>query len=61
MLARLRAGIAQSLKAPAVLEAWRSQGAEVPPAMEPAALQDYVRAENQRWQKAVRELGIKIG
>ncbi|KDD39911.1 Bug family tripartite tricarboxylate transporter substrate binding protein [Bordetella bronchiseptica] len=61
VLARLRAGIAQSLQAPAVLEAWRSQGAEVPPAMEPAALQDYVRAENQRWQKAVRELGIKIG
>ena len=55
---RMAQSIRAALEDPAVVEAWKSQGATVP-GMGDDETRRYVQAEVVRWRKAVVDLGIK--
>jgi len=58
-VARLNAMLAEAMKAPALLEAFRVQSA-VPDPSTPEALADYVVAERARWAEVVKSAGIVV-
>lgn len=56
---RMAKAIGVALNDPAVAEAWKQQGAEVPD-MSFEDTGPYVRSEISRWMEAVKELGISL-
>lgn len=58
ILNRLTQSVRAALKDPAVVEAWKAQGAAVPE-LSDAETNRYVQAEVARWKKTVVELAIK--
>ena len=55
---RLHREIVQVLESPGLREAYHAQGIEPIPST-PAGFVDYIRAEQARWSRVVREAGIK--
>lgn len=59
VIERIAEGVHAALKDPAVAEAWKLQGAEVPE-MSLTETTPYVHSEIGRWKKAVGDLGITL-
>lgn len=58
IVSRLAESVRTALRDPAVVEAWKAQGAAVPE-LNDAEISRYIQAEVVRWRKAIVDLGIK--